>query len=396
MRALVFLTFAALVGVGAYYGYRWLEPAQGPPKFKTEPVGRQTVVMTVTATGAIEPVLKVLVGSQVSGTVMKWFSDFNDHVKEGDTLAILDQDRIRATLDQRQAAVAVAKARVEEAQARLSESELELNRLKDAFARSAASKFEVDSAETGRQAGLAAVHAAQAEVQAAEAELRAAQAELDKTVIRSPIDGVVISRDVDAGQTVAASLSAPTLFTIANDLRKMRVNAAVSETDVGRIREGMSASFRVDGYPERRFRGVVTQVRYAETVVDSVVTYQTLIDVDNADLALRPGMTATILFEIEKAEDVLVVPNSALRFDPARPPMEVGRTRAPGRGSGPLRPRVFTLGPAGLSEAPVELGISDGRVTQITGGELSEGAQIVVDWDLSAVRRSFNGQPRAF
>ena len=252
-----------------------------------------------------------------------------------------------------------------------------LIRIEDAFKRSAASSFEIETAKASHKAATAAVSAATAQVAEAEAQLLSARIELDKTVIRSPIDGIVISRNIDEGQTVAASLSAPTLFTIANDLRKMRVNAAVSETDIGNIREGMETEFRVDAYPKRKFRGVVTQVRFAETVIDNVVTYQTLIDVDNAGLLLRPGMTATIMFEIERADDVLTTPNAALRFDPDRKPMQANNRR-PGRGAA-IKPRVFTLADGQLREVEVELGINDGSFTQIVAGELKEGDRVVVE-----------------
>jgi HlyD family secretion protein len=318
---------------------------------------------------------------------MRWYADFNQEVKKGFVLAELDQDRFKATLEQRQAALAVAQARQEEAAARAAQATLDRQRIEEAFSRSAASTFEFDMVKTAENATLAALHAAHAQVQAAEADSRLAVIELEKTVIRAPIDGIVISRDVDAGQTVAASLSAPTLFTIANDLRKMRVNAAVSETDIGRVREGTTAEFHVDAYPERRFHGTVTQVRFAETVVDNVVTYKTLIDVDNPDLALRPGMTATILFEIARADDVLQVPNAALRFDPRSSPAEVDWSK-PARGQA-IRPRVFTLVDGQPHEVPVELGLNDGAFTQIKSGQLQEGAPVVVERELT--RR--NGRP---
>lgn len=392
MRAWIVLAALATVSVGGLYGYRAMHRESDGARYQTAPVRRATVTATVTATGYIEPLVKVLVGSQVSGTVTRWYFDFNDEVRAGDVLAELDQDRLKATIAQRTAAVAVARARVEEAEALLTEAALELSRLSSAFERSAASQFEFESARAQHQQATAALHAAQAEVARAEAELQSAQIELDKTIIRSPIDGVVISRDVDAGQTVAASFQAPTLFTIANDLRKMRVNAAVSETDIGNIREGMAAEFRVDAYPDRRFRGVVSQVRYAETVQNNVVTYQTLIDVENPDLLLRPGMTATIQFEVSRAENVLVVPNAALRFDPTAAPLETNWR--PGRGQA-ARPRVFRWTGAELIEVPIEPGITDGAVTQVVRGELSEGQAVVVDWDLSVRRSNGAGPPRA-
>lgn len=382
MRALLVLVVLAASAAGAVYGYRsWFGGAHDPV-YRTEAVRRGTIVSSVSATGAIEPLVTVLVGSQLSGTVTRWFADFNQQVQAGFVLATLDQERFRAALAQRTADVAVARARVAEAEAQLASAALERRRVEDMARRQAASPFELDSVLIGEQAAAAALQAARAQVEAAEAARQFAAVELEKTVITSPIDGIVISRNVDAGQTVAASLQAPTLFTIANDLRRMRVNAAVSETDIGRIREGMPAEFRVDAYPARRFYGVVSQVRFAQTVVDNVVTYTTLIDVDNEDLSLRPGMTATILFEVARAQDVLLVPNAALRFDPQQqsPPAaasgQVGwAPPAPGR---PLRPRVFRVQADQLVEVPLELGLSDGSYTQVVGGDLKEGEAVVV------------------
>jgi HlyD family secretion protein len=377
MRALIVVVVLVALGSGGWFGYqRWMAPAD-QPTYRTAEVKRGNVVQTVSATGTVEPLVNVLVGSQVSGTITRWYADFNQQVKEGFVLAELDQDRFKAQVEQRHAAVAVAKAHVEEAQAKLGTAKLERGRLEYAFERQAASDFEVKTAQAAEEAALAALHAAQAQLQADEADERMAEIELSKTVITSPIDGVVISRDVDAGQTVAASLSAPTLFTIANDLTKMRVNAAVNETDIGVVHEGMEAEFRVDAYPNRRFRGRVSQVRYAQTVVDNVVTYTTLVDVDNPDLSLRPGMTATIMFEVAKAEDVLMVPNAALRFDPQTVPAEIN-WRRPGRGK-PMQPRVFRLDGSALVEVPVELGLNDGSFTEVKSQLLSQGDPVVVE-----------------
>lgn len=382
MRTFTILFFLSALSAGGFYGYRAFNGPADPVSYKTQPIRRGDVVATVTATGVVEPLLTVLVGSQVSGTVTKWYADFNDQVERGRVLAELDQDRVKSTIAQRKASVAVALARVDEADARYTETKLELTRVEDAFERSAASSFELDSAKAGKQAAAAAVAAVKAQVLEAEALLHAAEIDLDKTIIRSPIDGIVISRNVDEGQTVAASLSAPTLFTIAHDLRKMRINAAVSETDIGKVREGMEAEFRVDAYPKRQFRGVVTQVRFAETVVDNVVTYETLIDIDNPDMLLRPGMTATIRFEVDKAVDVLMVPNAALRFDPQRKPEQPLNWRRPGRGA-KVRSRVFTLVGEELREIAVELGINDGSHTQITSELLSEGDEVVTEREIT-------------
>ncbi len=384
MRLFISLLLVCGLCAGGYLAYSHWSPDDAAPLYRTEPVRRDTLRATVTATGFIEPILKVLVGSQVSGTVTKWYFDFNAEVRAGDVLAELDQERIRATIAQRKAAVLIAEARVEEAKARRSETSLEVSRIASAFDRNAASQFEFDSARMQDEQALAAVQAATASVASAQAELRSAEIELEKTVIRAPIDGIVISRDVDAGQTVAASLQAPTLFTIANDLRRMRVNAAVSEIDIGSIREGMGAEFRVDAYPSRRFQGVVTQVRFAETLLNNVVTYQTLIEVDNEELLLRPGMTATIQLETGRAENVLVVPNAALRFDPSAGPADLTDWR-PGRGQ-VSRPRVFVLNGAMLAEIAVEVGLTDGSSTHVISDQLAEGQSVVVDWDLSGRR----------
>ncbi len=375
MRLFIGIIVVAALGGGGWYGYHnWLAPPV-EVSYTTATVARGTLISTVSATGTVEPVVKVLVGSQVSGTVIELHADFNDRVSEGDLLAVLDQDRFAALLAQRQAAVAVARSRVNEAEARLATATLDRDRIERAFERQVASEFELETRRAEEEAALASANAARAQLEAATADAEYAKIELEKTVIKSPIDGVVISRDVDEGQTVAASLQAPTLFTIANDLTAMRVNAAVSETDIGRVHEGMSAEFRVDAFPGRKFRGTVSEVRYAETVVDGVVTYTTLVEVDNPDLALRPGMTATILFEVEKVEDVLMVPNTALRFDPHAERVKTGWNVAP-RGR-PTQPRVYRRSGGVLSEVQVELGLNNGKFTEVRTDELDAGDEVV-------------------
>jgi len=387
MRTAVIIIAASTVTLGGgYFGYHAVSGGSQPQSYKTAVVDRGTLVSTVTAIGTVEPILRVVVGSQVSGTVMSWHADFNQTVKQNEVLAELDQDQIKATITQRTAALAAAVAGAAEENARLTKAKLSLELIQRAYEQNSASNNELAIARADELAARAAEQAARARIDLAAAEVRAAEIQLDKTIIRSPIDGVIISRDVDVGQTVAASLSAPTLFTIANDLRDMRVSAAVSETDIGRVHEGMATEFRVDAYPKLRFRGSVTQVRYAETVVDNVVTYVTLIDAPNPDLLLRPGMTATVRFEVETAEDVLRVPNAALRFDPARQ-----QTRQTGRWSKPqraraLKPRVYRLASGGLEEVELELGISDGTYTEVRGGELNAEDVLVTGRDLTAGR----------
>jgi HlyD family secretion protein len=391
LRTFGILVALTAVGTGGYVGLRKWTHGEPVARYRTVEVSRGTIVSTVTATGNLEPLIKVLVGSQVSGTVIKWYADFNQRVEQGFILAELDQDRFKATLDQRRATVLAAKARVEVARAALADATLKFRHTESNFARSAASDLELQETRIAVEQAAAAVHAAEAEVERAEAEARLAEVDLDRTVIRSPISGVVISRNIDAGQTVAASLQAPTLFTIANDLTKLQVNAAVSETDIGKVQEGGIAEFRVDAYPDRRFRGVVSQVRYAETIVDNVVTYTTLINVDNTDLALRPGMTATISFEVARSEDVLLVPNAAMRFNPdAEPPDPTSRrpARAPR-----TSPRVFKLADGDPVEVSIEPGLTDGSFTEVRGGMLREGDAVVTEQ--IGIRRPVAPTPRS-
>jgi HlyD family secretion protein len=390
LKGLIALLILAVLGGGGYLGFQTWYSHKPTVSYKTAPVRRTTLVSTVTATGNLEPILKVLVGSQVSGTVTKWYADFNQKVEQDFVLAELDQDRFRATHDQRQAALSAARARVEVARAALADAKLKKEHAESNRAQHAATELEFQEARIAEEQALASLHAAEAEVEQADAETRLAQVDLDRTIIRSPISGIVISRDVDAGQTVAASLSAPTLFTIANDLAKLRVNAAVSETDIGKVTEGSTADFRVDAYPDRRFHGIVSQVRYAETIVDNVVTYTTMIEVDNSDLALRPGMTATISFEVARAADVLTVPNAAMRFSPdAKVDLEPGR---PGRAR-KVQPRVFRLENGNLMEIAIEPGLTDGTLTEVRSGDVKEG-DLVVTEQIGGNRPSTGMAPR--
>lgn len=379
MRAFLLLLVAAIASAGGWYTYQRFNKEEQPRAYSFAKLERGAVVAKVLATGTLEPLVKVLVGSRVSGNCIAWYKDFNAPVKAGDLLAELDQDRITATIAQRKSDLAVAAANVQEAAAVLAESRLQLRQLEAAFQRNASSSFEIESAKIAVQKAEAAAAAAAAQAEAAHAGLKTVEIDLSYTKIYAPIDGVVVSRDIDVGQTVAATMQAPTLFTIAQDLRKMRVSAAVSETDVGQITEGMAAEFRVDAYPTQRFRGVVSQVRYKETVTNNVVTYQTLIDVENPDLLLRPGMTASIDFETQRADEVLLCPNSALRFDPN----SGGAAQlnwSPGRGR-KIEPRVFQLVDNQLQEVKVKLGVSDGAVTAIESATLKQGDEVVTDFD---------------
>jgi len=396
MKKLLTLTVLAGLGVGGWYTYRYFRPASNGPTFKTEEITRTSVVSTVSATGTIEPLVKVLVGSQVSGTITGWKKDFNEPVEEAEVLAELDQDRFSRAVDMRTAAVSMARANAEQARVRYEDASRERRRIEALFERKTASENEILVVRANEAQQFAALHAAEAQIAMAEAELKAARVDLDRTIIRSPIDGVVISRDIDAGQTVAATMQAPTLFTIAADLKRMRVHANVSESDIGKVRDGMDAEFVVDAYPGRKFRGKVAQVRFNPTITENVVTYVTLIDVQNDDLALRPGMTATIAFEVDRADDVLTVPSAALRFRPGPPPgtssgTSFGGSRPSGsrNAGGPTVHRLVNGAPESLA---VKVGLSDGTRTEVSGEGLEPGTPVIVEQIVDAAARPYNPQ----
>lgn len=260
---------------------------------------------------------------------------------------------------------------------RFKDAQREADRIRKLSETNTASENEFLVAQAAAEAAEAVWHGAQASVNAAQALLNAATVDLDRTIIRSPIDGVVISRTIDVGQTVAASLQAPELFLIANELERMQVNANVAESDVGLIQEGKHAHFRVDAYPDRDFTGTISQIRYNATIVDAVVTYVTLIEADNDDLALRPGMTANVTFEVAKAEKAVRIPNSALRFSPI-PPDASGRS-AKTSGMAPS-PTVWVLDAKGEPQAvQVDTGLSDGTYTELVGSALAEGDKVITE-----------------
>lgn len=380
-----------LIGVGmlGLAGWWWLR-AEGPvPQFRTEPVNRGNLVVTITATGQLAPVNEVEVGSELSGTLAEIKVDYNDRVKAGDVLARLDTQELDASVVQQRAALAVAEARVKQAEATLEEAGLSYRRARDLAGRKLASQQELDTAQAARVRAEADLAGARAQVAQARAALEAVQTKLAKAVIRAPISGIVLSRNVEPGQTVAAAFNTPVLFSLAEDLRRMELHVDVDEADVGHLREGQSATFTVDAYPGRVFPATVTQVRFAPRTVEGVVTYETLLGVANDDLLLRPGMTATAEIAVARVDDALLVPNAALRFvPPAAEPVEQRSgnvfstlmphrprtTRQAAAGSGS---RVWVLAQGKLQEVAVKTGLSDGRYTELTGGELAAGAKVI-------------------
>ena len=314
-KSLLVLLALVVVGGGAYSYYRYSQKTE-PLTITTARVTRGDLAETVGATGTLQAVTTVQVGTQVSGTIQELNADFNSLVRKGQVLARLDPSLIQSQIEQARANLIRAEADLERLRVALDDARTKMVRAKELAEKKLIAQTELEAAEVTVRSAEAQLRSQQAGVTQSQASLRQNQVNLAHTVIESPIDGLVISRNVDVGQTVAASMSAPTLFVLAADLTKMQVLASLDESDVGRIRPGQAVRFRVDAFPTEAFTGNVTQVRLQSTTVQNVVTYQTVIDVPNPGLKLKPGMTANVNIEIARRADVTRVPNAALRFRP--------------------------------------------------------------------------------
>ena len=329
-KTLLIVLVVALLGGGAYGYYRYTQKPEAPT-ITTARVTRGDLAETVGATGTLQAVTTVQVGTQVSGTIKALNADFNSLVRKGQVLARLDPSLIQSQIEQARANLIRAEADLERLRVSLDDARTKLARAKELAAKKLIAQTELEAADVNVRSAEAQLRSQMAGVTQSQASLRQNQVNLAHTVIESPIDGLVISRNVDVGQTVAASMSAPTLFVLAADLTKMQVLASLDESDVGRIRPGQAVRFRVDAFPTDEFTGNVTQVRLQPTTVQNVVTYQTVIDVPNPGLKLKPGMTANVNIEIARRDDVIRVPNGALRFRPtAETFAALGQTPPPG------------------------------------------------------------------
>ncbi len=393
LRNLALLLVLALVAFAVSNRLRSIGAAY---TYTTAAAERGDLTVLVTTTGALQPLNRVEVGTEVSGTIESVTVDFNEEVGAGQILAQLDTDQLEAQFRQSRAALALAEAKVIEAQATLTETEKRLRRTQDLVARRLSSDEDLDTSAAAFARAEAGLTVAEAQVDQAQAQLDADRRTLEKAVIRSPIDGIVLERRVEPGQTVAAALQTPVLFTLADDLQRMELRVDVDEADVGQVAAGQPAVFSVDAYPERSFPAQIKQVRFAPKEVNGVVTYETLLAVDNPDLLLRPGMTATAEITVEKFENVVLVPNATLRFRP--PAME---TKAARVGSGGLlemlipRPpaeersavrivdpdeaRVWVLRDGEPAPVAVETGATDGTMTHVVAGDLEPGTPLVVE-----------------
>lgn len=355
---------------------------RAPIRYRAVPVERGTIVSLVTATGTINPITTIQVGSQVSGMIESLHADFNSKVKANQVVARIDPFPYQARRDQAVASLANARAAFDKARIDLAQRRRELERAKSLIGQQFISQNEVDVALTASEGAAAQLKVTEAAVKQAEAIVQAAELDLKYTVIRSPVDGVVISRLVEVGQRISASFSIPTLFLIAEDVTKMQADTNVSEADIGGVAEGREASFTVDAYPGERFHGRVRQVRNAPINIQNVVTYDVVVEFENPEFRLKPGMTANVAIVVAKREQVLKVPNSALRFNPPKGAREDGVAVRPAGGtSGPAsRQRVLWKQNAidELEPVPVEMGISDGTYSEITAVEVNEGDQVVI------------------
>lgn len=380
---------AAIAAAWLYYATRGVDTGV---RYVTAPTAVGDLHIVVTATGSIQPTTKVDVSSELSGIVRRVLVDFNTPVKRGQVLAELDTDKLSAAVENARAKLAAYRARVAELEVTIAETARELERKTALAAKDVTSQREFDAARFAHNRAVAQLASARADVIAAEADLKINETNLAKASILSPINGIVLKRSVDPGQTVASSLQAPVLFTIAEDLTKMEAQVDIDEADVGKVREGQAAVFTVDAYPDRKFPARLRELRYAPETVQGVVTYKGILTVDNGELLLRPGMTATAEIAVQEIAGALLVPNAALRFvPPAEQPAPesvsllrrllpmIPRSRPGQREETGAARRVWILRDGRAVAVPVTAGASDGRRTQIVQGDLKPGQPVIVD-----------------
>jgi HlyD family secretion protein len=362
-------------------------------RFLAAKAERGGLTVIVTATGTLQPTNQVEVGSELSGIIKSVEVDFNDKVTIGQVLARLDTAKLEAQVVQSEAALKAAQARVREAEANEDEMRRRFKRAQELFARKFVSEEALVTAEAAQKRALATLDSARSQVQQTRATLDVDRTNLSKAAIRSPINGTVLTRKVEPGQTVAATLQAPVLFTLAEDLTKMELHVDVDEADVGQVREEQNATFAVDAYPGREFPSKVSEVRNAAKTVSGVVTYETVLAVDNADLLLRPGMTGTANITVNQLHDAVLVPNAALRFSPPPPEAQTTRTLMSRLMPGPPRPparsvktttdrrhqQVWVLRDGRPAALPVIVGATDGRMTQIVSGDVQPGLEVLTE-----------------
>jgi HlyD family secretion protein len=374
-----------VLGIGGLF---LLRDGGSESKYETQAVDRGDITEKIAATGTINPVITVKVGSQVSGRIEKIFADFNARVEKGQLIAQLETDIYQSRVAQNDANYKLAQAQRQEAKVALADAESSLRRIKNLSRELVASERELEIAETTFNAARATFDAALAREAQAQALLHASMVDLEHTSIYSPVDGIVISRNCDVGQTVIASFQTPDLFLIAQDLTRMQVEASVDEADIGKVQLEQKVLFTVDAFPDRVFQGKVSQIRFAPKEEQNVVTYATVVEVGNPDLSLRPGMTATVSVITSKKENILRIPVVALRFkaDPEDKDLLRHETEAQQEQGNPeapsdLQQRIWVDSPGGAAKPVlIKTGISDGRHTEILNGEIKEDDRVIVGY----------------
>jgi HlyD family secretion protein len=426
LKKLVFTVVTLLLVGGAGFAYWRMGNSTQELPYLTVPASKGNIRQVVSSTGTLQAVTTVIVGSQVSGTIGKLNADFNTKVTKGEVVAELDQSKFKARVDETRANLSAAQATMAKSKVAVEDADRTLKRIKELKQRDLVSQSELDAAQTAYDAAKSQLNVSQAQVGQAQAAMNQAAIDLGYTVIRSPVDGMVISRNVDVGQTVAASLSAPTLFTIANDLTKMEVHTNVDEADVGNVSEGQEVTFTVDAHPQRRFRGKVHQVRNAPQIIQNVVTYNAVVRINNKELLLKPGMTANVQFLVSEKEDVLTVPNMALRFrlpedkneaqdlmrqEQGRAAPRVGQRRTSrgsssggGEGRRVRQVKIYVVKDGKAQPVEVQAGITDGSKTEVVAGALNENDLVIIGMSGGATAQAQSGvanpfqpqQPRGF
>ncbi|MFN4201954.1 MAG: efflux RND transporter periplasmic adaptor subunit [Tabrizicola sp.] len=389
----VLLVLALLAGLGAWAWMTYAQPAR-TVRYVTDAVTRGDVVVTVAVTGSIQPTTQVDLSSELSGTISEVLVDFNDRVEVGQVLARLDDSNLIQAVETARAQLQASEANLQQAEATAREALANYESQTELDRRGQSTRLKMLASEVARDRARAAVDGANADVALAKARLSEAETELSKAVIRSPISGVVLNRAAEPGQVVAASLNAPVLFTLAEDLARMELRVDVDEADIGRVAVGNRAQFTVDAFPDRSFPATITTIRYAPETTDGVVTYKAILSVDNTDGLLRPGMTATATISVTEQKDTLRVPNAALRYEPPRLPeadsgpggsgllgmlMPRGSSAPPLTRGGARGRSVWVLRNGVPVEVAVEPGDSDGRVTAVVAEGLAEGDPVIID-----------------
>jgi HlyD family secretion protein len=375
-KYVIIAAVAAILLVAAFFYFKGKKPEF---TYKGVKVERGTIVSTVAATGNLSAVTTVQVGTQVSGTIQKLYVDYNSRVKKGQAIAEIDPSLFNASVEQARGNAFSADANLQKARVTLTDAARTLQRNKQLLKEGIISQSDYDVSETAWQAAKASLKSAEGSVSQTKGALQQARTNLRYSIIRSPVDGVVISRAIDVGQTVAASFQTPTLFTIAQDLTKMQIEVSVDEADISRIRLDQNATFTVDAYPEQQFRGKVVQIRSAPIITQNVVTYVVVVNVDNKELKLKPGMTANVTIEVASRDNVLKLPPAALRFKPKglEKKGDAAEKRPAGRKGGSQQ--VYLLKEGKPVAVPVKTGIASSSSIELVEGNLKEGDEVIIE-----------------